>query len=301
MALFTISECLERYKKEKMKKSRFDFPGDDNKHVKFLDPSLSPMKKLDTKHVEIDDRYALYVVANGDDRYTGWFYYLHGADPVSSFINATIYDIVTIGYNQGIFSLMTEASIYNQEMTNSLVEESFDEAPVDPVPIEAEVIEDESIKQTDIAEMVEGLVREFNPTRFECNNYPEQGSAMITLFKSMAQKVIEKFPNLDEAKVIELIQKQHEQIKKSENSEYFDNFRIGNTIESGFDSRLDAAIQMRERIVEQKTKETILPTSNNQVVNEKLPFNTMDYTSQLHGIYVESQFRDQDDTAFTVE
>jgi hypothetical protein len=108
-----------RSKNKSLKKSE-DFPNDDNSYVMNLKPRLEGMKVKDSKHLEVDDRFSLFVVCLDDCKYTGWVYWLKGNIPAMTFTSATIYEIVRQAYEEGLFSDLTAGSAYNQAIVSEL-------------------------------------------------------------------------------------------------------------------------------------------------------------------------------------
>lgn len=290
-----------------MNKSFNEFPNEENKHVQFLKPSLDGMKKLDTKTIEIDDRFSLFVICSDNNRYTGWFLYLQGAMPVCSFVNATLYDIVTQGYEEHIFDLMTEAQLYNEAMSEEIksevaeVMQKQDDVYLSqptPPPMDVEVAHEGEPHSQDIPEKVESIAKLFQPKVF---NYVFNGEneIMIHLYKSIAVELQKKYPDLKEEALIQLVKTQHEKMLKSQQEELFTEYKLNPTIHDNFNSQADLGTLnfMKEQAV--KNESGKMPVSEKTVSNVEITFENQPYQNQLQGIFVETQFRDKPDTQFS--
>ncbi len=93
----------------------------------------------DYRHYDIDDRLSLFVICQGDDLYTGWFYWVKGNIPAETFTNATLESITAIGYERGLLQDVTIGSMYNDVVVTEM-EASMDstaevavESPTGPV------------------------------------------------------------------------------------------------------------------------------------------------------------------------
>ncbi len=200
-----------------------DFPSDDNRHLILIESQLGKMKEGDSKHIEIDDRFSLFIRCDGDKRYTGWIYYVNGAMPTMTFENTTLKQLVADAYEQNIFTNETAGTIANRANINQLqttidndLEKitSYEDAmltkdmPVVPVDIPVTISKDQNIDQpsptshpcdTNIAIPRNAMVQDMG-----------DGRIMIQIVKSLAEVLIEDYPDLPMSEIIDIAKSKSE-------------------------------------------------------------------------------------------
>lgn len=200
---------------KKVKKSS-DWPDSDNPYIMNLEPRLAGMSKDDDAHVEIDDRFTLYVHCLGDGRYTGWIYWVNGSIPAMTYTNATLQEIVRQAYEDGLLSSITEGSRYNTASVEALNESLIDVTASIPATIAKDVdqtsplkdltapsLECEAVPTLDrvevMAESIEGIVKELRPSHYTVDT--DGNSTQITLIKSK-EKIMKKSEEIPTPPVI---------------------------------------------------------------------------------------------------
>ncbi len=118
--------------------------------------AINGMQVGDHKNVVLDDRIGVSVTNLGGGQYSGWFYWKDTGFAPETFINATIDDIIDLGYNTGILSLRTAGEQYNGEMVSKLQNtvSQLAELPESSLPVQSEI--EHNIVATDRINVAEG-------------------------------------------------------------------------------------------------------------------------------------------------
>lgn len=246
---------------QKMIKS--DFPVSEND--KYLSHLISQAQNLninDSKHIEIDDRYCVFLIRVDDSHYTGWIYLQDGEVPAMAFRNFTLRDIVAQAYEDNIWiANMVGDSLYNQQMVNELDKVIVGEAGPEVVQ---PVASGNSAFKVGMYNKLASTIESVNPNGMYIENY--DSNVQITLFKSR------------------------------QNME--DQFNLW-TIKNDLDSQVEDFFKSEKERLEKSTKldfgEDLQKSKSDEIVEQQ--FSKFDYLSKtqiLQALKLETMFSDPD-------
>lgn len=120
-----------------------DFLNNGTLYTDLIKNQLGQIKEGESRHIEIDSRFNCFIYYVGENKYNGWFYWVNGADPVMTFENLDIKEIVYKAYDAGILSSFTEGSLYNEKVTGQLMSNMTSMANLDQILESNQKIENE--------------------------------------------------------------------------------------------------------------------------------------------------------------
>jgi len=213
---------------QKMLKS--DFPVSENdKYLSHLISQAQNLNVNDSKHIEIDDQYCVFLIRVDDNHYTGWIYLQNGEIPVLAFRNFTLKDIVAQAYEDHIWIVnMVGDSLYNQQMVND-IDKTIDEMSPDIAtspPISEIDLENERRKTTMACEVV-SYIDAIDPKAMIIQNDPDQ--VQIKLIKSENSMednfTLWQMKNDLDPQVEDFFKSEKERLEKSTNLDFGDSLQ----------------------------------------------------------------------------
>ena len=235
----------------------------------------SGMEVNDTKHIEIDDNFSVFLIKVGDNQYTGWYYWEINAAPTETFTNATMNRIVEIGYEANVLKTYTAGEVYNDYMTNKL--ETSVSQPVFDVATESEsnIGSEVALDNSDGRSTKLGINTIINPKEVWIDEV-----------------------NSDEIKIT--IKKSEE--NTMENDPFNSEFKLTDTVDDFYNNKVntridDTVVKYREqekKITEALTKLDFKTPSKEEVIVEESRTNQ----EILTDLWRDSKFLDKEDKAF---
>lgn len=255
-----------------------------------LTGEVSSMNKGDEKHVEIDDRISIFLICMGDNRYTGWVYYVDGDLACYNFKNAPLEEIVRDGYERGVFNLMSEGSLYNTAKVSEL-QQTID-APLASNTVEEAPLITQEILEKDVLhsrpanwfppEMLNTLINDFGPRQADVYNL-SPGHTVIQIYKSKENKM---------KKSESTNQETNQTTPELKEEDIFKPYRVADLpheMSSNLDNEVMAQFNSEQVKFEASKIET--KTSNEPIVKESPSFQDLSYQDQMHRLYIDANIK----------
>ena len=192
-----IAIAYSNARKAKQVKKSDSIISDDDRYLVNLEFQTQNLDVNDSRHIEVNTYYNIFLIKVDSNLYTGWIYLIDGEEPVLVFRNYTLEEIVSQAYAQGIFqSDMIGDSYYNQQNIDSInqmintdivkdindmggpLNESQNVANI-PVGVDENFSDDSMVME------LENYIRFFSPRMAIVQEDSSGGSAYLKLMKSL--------------------------------------------------------------------------------------------------------------------
>ncbi|HMV01706.1 MAG TPA: hypothetical protein PLJ37_01140 [Chitinophagales bacterium] len=192
-----IAIAYSNARKAKQVKKSDSIISDDDRYLVNLEFQTQNLDVNDSRHIEVNTYYNIFLIKVDSNLYTGWIYLIDGEEPVLVFRNYTLEEIVSQAYAQGIFqSDMIGDSYYNQQnidsinqMINTDIVKDINDMGgplnesqnVTDIPVDV----DENFSDDSMVMELENYIRFFSPRMAIVQEDSSGGSAYLKLMKSL--------------------------------------------------------------------------------------------------------------------
>ncbi len=188
-----IAIAYSNARKAKQVKKSDSVVSDDDRYLVNLEFQTQNLDINDSRHIEVNTYYNVFLIKVDSNLYTGWIYLIDGEEPVLVFRNYTLEEIVSQAYSQGVFqSDMVGDSYYNQQNIDninamiskdiaedvSIVDTNLNEPTDIGIGLESDLNNDSMLME------LEDYIRFFAPRMVMIQEDPN-GSAYLKLMKSL--------------------------------------------------------------------------------------------------------------------
>lgn len=269
-------------KAKKVKKSDYGI-SDNDKYLENLEFQTQNLEINDSRHIEVDSRYNIFLIKVDSDLYTGWIYLIENEEPILVFRNYTLSEIIAQAYGEGVFvKNVVGDSYYNQQNVSAINNDIYKDLDAPP-PILIEEAVDTSL-DSDIVYELEEYLRFFIPKMAMVHEDSDGRSAYIKLVKSL---VLTRF-------------KMNDPLIKS-------NYQLWPTINDSFSTKLDDENQdFLKKESDRLKKSTDLEfevdlkksesKDNSDKKEESFWFDNMTKTQSIQRMAIDFKFSDPDVT-----
>lgn len=156
---------------------------DSDRYLNHLIYQTNNLDINDSKHIEIDSQYSIFIIKTNVEHYTGWIYFQDGEIPAMTFRNLTLKEIVALAYEDGIFTGMVGDSAYNESMVQELEKEIDSNSIAEVAPsLESQT----EANKIEVIRFLKEIVDKFSPTAAEIRI--SDNAAYIALAKSLIEQ-----------------------------------------------------------------------------------------------------------------
>lgn len=188
-----IAIAYSNARKAKQVKKSDSVVSDDDRYLVNLEFQTQNLDINDSRHIEVNTYYNVFLIKVDSNLYTGWIYLIDGEEPVLVFRNYTLEEIVSQAYSQGVFqSDMVGDSYYNQQNIdniNAMISKDIaeDVSTIDTnsnEPIDIGIDLESDLNNDSMLMELEDYIRFFAPRMVMIQEDPN-GSAYLKLMKSL--------------------------------------------------------------------------------------------------------------------
>ena len=179
----------------------------DNPYIKAILPQLKGMKVNEGRHLELDNRFSIFLTKLPEDKYTGWVYWVNGNIPEMTFTSSTLPQIVRQGFEQGTFTNFGVEEHNRMKVETTIAPKSYGETEIKKDASEGPITPFQSslTAETSSSGEVAPLDTSLDSSGYDMVSSKTGKEAKVKVFKSMVKDIIETNPEADKTMILNLI------------------------------------------------------------------------------------------------